>query len=343
MWDRCLSKRYGVYSKLRFWLRARWWWRGEFRATVYLWFRWWRIEFESSSAGLSHHLQPGRAAKIPHTTLLREGCSLLVLRNARHCPVLELQQRKTPTHLPSLPTYQPFDLSTHPPTYLPSSSISHPVTYLPTFHPLCTSCHVRRLRYGEVFYVISVLFEFLHSLQFTFFYTVHDYWHYQNEWEPGSESISQRHLGSFRGTGKAKMPHHTNGGCVCSQVHRNCTTTAFVLVLARILSLQTIPSTIAVLIRTQPSARFGNGSSSWLFSHSFTPLFYQMWMNVVTHGVDTKDRWMRSTVRAMQRKFLLGKGDQPVWRNPKQKPFNLSSMHITAVGDKQSLAANAIH
>ena len=39
MWDRCLSKRYGVYSKLRFWLRARWWWRGEFRATVYLWFR----------------------------------------------------------------------------------------------------------------------------------------------------------------------------------------------------------------------------------------------------------------------------------------------------------------
>ena len=96
MWDRCLSKRYGVYSKLRFWLIARWWWRGEFRATVYLWFRWWRMEFESSSAGLSQHLQPGRAAKIPHTTFLREGCSLLVIRNARHCPVLELQQRKTP-------------------------------------------------------------------------------------------------------------------------------------------------------------------------------------------------------------------------------------------------------
>ena len=28
----------------------------------------------------------------------------------------------------------------------------------------------------------------------------------QNEWEPGSESATQRHLGSFEGTGRAKIP-----------------------------------------------------------------------------------------------------------------------------------------
>ena len=30
--------------------------------------------------------------------------------------------------------------------------------------------------------------------------------HYQNEWEPGSESATQRHLGSFGGTGQTKIP-----------------------------------------------------------------------------------------------------------------------------------------
>ena len=47
--------------------------------------------------------------------------------------------------------------------------------------------------------------------------------------------------------------HHYNYGCLCSQVNSNCTAAAFLLVLARILSLQTIPSAIAVLIR--PSSR----------------------------------------------------------------------------------------
>ena len=30
--------------------------------------------------------------------------------------------------------------------------------------------------------------------------------HYQHEWEPGSESATQRHVGSFWGTGQAKIP-----------------------------------------------------------------------------------------------------------------------------------------
>ena len=33
--------------------------------------------------------------------------------------------------------------------------------------------------------------------------------HYQNEWEPGSESATQRHLGSFGGTGQVKTPSKT--------------------------------------------------------------------------------------------------------------------------------------
>ena len=56
---------------------------------------------------------------------------------------------------------------------------------------------------------------------------------------------------------QAKMPHHCNCGCLCSQIHRNCTAAPFLLVPARILPLQTIPSAIsAVLIRTQLQARF---------------------------------------------------------------------------------------
>ena len=52
--------------------------------------------------------------------------------------------------------------------------------------------------------------------------------------------------------------HHYKCSCLCSQVHCNCTAAAFLLVSARILPLQTIPSAIAVLIRTQLPVRVGN-------------------------------------------------------------------------------------
>ena len=61
---------------------------------------------------------------------------------------------------------------------------------------------------------------------------------------------------------KGKMPHHYNCGCLCSQVHGNFTAAPFFLacwLIDWILSLQTIPSAIAVVIWTQLPARFGNG------------------------------------------------------------------------------------
>ena len=100
-------------------------------------------------------------------------------------------------------------------------------------------------------------------------YTTWPIGHYQHGWEPGSESATQRHLGSFGGAGQtkfqAKMPHHNNCGCLCSQVQSNCTTVAFLLawLMDWILSLQTIPSAVAVAIRTQLPARFGNGQWKW--------------------------------------------------------------------------------
>ena len=55
--------------------------------------------------------------------------------------------------------------------------------------------------------------------------------------ETGSESVPQRHLGSFGGTRQAQTQHHYNCGCLCSQLHRNYTGASFLLVFARILSL----------------------------------------------------------------------------------------------------------
>ena len=75
--------------------------------------------------------------------------------------------------------------------------------------------------------------------------------------ETGSEWAMQRHLGLFGGTGQVKLPSKNYN---CSQVHSNCT--SFLLVLTWILSLNTIPSAIA--IQTQLPTRFGNGQLSWV-------------------------------------------------------------------------------
>ena len=51
--------------------------------------------------------------------------------------------------------------------------------------------------------------------------------------------------------GQAKTPHHYNCGCLCGQARSNCSDAELLLVLARVLSLKTIQSAFAVLIRTQ--------------------------------------------------------------------------------------------
>ena len=76
------------------------------------------------------------------------------------------------------------------------------------------------------------------------------------------------HLGSFGGTVRvseqAKTPHYYSCGCLWSPVRSKCTDAAFLFVLARILSLQTISRAFAVLIRTQLPALVGNGQSRQL-------------------------------------------------------------------------------
>ena len=90
---------------------------------------------------------------------------------------------------------------------------------------------------------------------------------YQNEWEPGSKSATQRHLGSFGGTGPAKVPSYNVEPMwlFVQPVHRYCTAAAFLLAcfIDWILSLQTIPSAIAVVIRTN------NSVQNWLRDCSF--------------------------------------------------------------------------
>ena len=57
---------------------------------------------------------------------------------------------------------------------------------------------------------------------------------------------------------KVKMPHHSNCGCLCNQVHNNCSAAAFLLVLTRIRSLEATWNTTVVLIQIQFPTHFGN-------------------------------------------------------------------------------------
>ena len=85
--------------------------------------------------------------------------------------------------------------------------------------------------------------------------------HYQNKWEPGSESATQRHLESSK------------QNCRTTTIVAVCAARYTAIVLPRhfcllawsidwILSPQTIPSAIAVMSRTQLPARFGNGHNT---------------------------------------------------------------------------------
>ena len=57
---------------------------------------------------------------------------------------------------------------------------------------------------------------------------------------------------------------------LCSQLRSNCSDAAFVLVLARIVSFQKIPSAFAVLIRIRLPTRFGNGNFVFpMIRHAF--------------------------------------------------------------------------
>ena len=62
------------------------------------------------------------------------------------------------------------------------------------------------------------------------------------------------------------MWHHYDCGCLFSQAHSNCTAAACLLVLTRILSLQTIPSTMAGYC-------FGPSSPLVLVMANFTTFF----------------------------------------------------------------------
>ena len=64
-------------------------------------------------------------------------------------------------------------------------------------------------------------------------------------WPTGWDSAPRRHLGSLGGSRTKrtiKMPRHYYDGCLCGQVRSNRSGTAFLLVLARALSRETIPN-----------------------------------------------------------------------------------------------------
>ena len=83
--------------------------------------------------------------------------------------------------------------------------------------------------------------------------------HDQNEWEPGSESERQRHLVSFGRIGQAKGKRKgpiTTVAAVCAARYTAIVLPRHFCLIDWILSLQTIPSAIAVVIQTQLPARF---------------------------------------------------------------------------------------
>ena len=95
------------------------------------------------------------------------------------------------------------------------------------------------------------------------------------------------------------MQQHYNYGCFCTQAHSNSTAAAFLLVLARILSLQAILSAIiVVLICTQLPARSGNDQEGIILylviSHFFRQQQLQPGMSVRRdvrdHGAGSGER-----------------------------------------------------
>ena len=86
---------------------------------------------------------------------------------------------------------------------------------------------------------------------------------------------------------QAKLPHY-NCGCLCSQLHSNCTAAAFLLVLARIQSLQTIPSAIHCSIDSNA------GQVPW-FECALTYLVCWPW-SCASRPEAWKDSWEGATV-----------------------------------------------